>query len=60
MPQPMQHCFTGGTIRRPEARVRHCARRRDAAMAVTPEAVDAIKPRLHCHRSRSFVVFRIQ
>jgi hypothetical protein len=60
MKQPMEHCFLGGTIRRPEARVRHCARRRQAAQAVPPQTVDAVKPRLHCHRSRSFIVYRIQ
>jgi hypothetical protein len=56
----MEHCFLGGTIRRPEARIRHCARRRQAAQAVPPQTVDAVKPRLHCHRSRSFIVYRIQ
>jgi len=56
----MEHCFLGGTIRRPAARVRGCARRRMAAQAVSPDTVDPAKARLHCHRSRSFLVFRIQ
>jgi len=60
MKEPMEHCFLGGTIRRPAARVRGCARRRMAAQAVSPDTVDPAKARLHCHRSRSFLVFRIQ
>jgi hypothetical protein len=59
MKQPMQHCFTGGS-RRPGIRVLSSHRRRSAVQAAGPNDVDTLKARLHCHRSRSLLVFRIQ
>jgi hypothetical protein len=51
-----------GASKRPEARV-HCSvcrHNRFFAYAVGPGTVDPMKARLHCHRSRSLLVFRIQ
>jgi hypothetical protein len=60
--KPLGPCVPGGLIR-PEARAHRrgdCRRNRFFAYARGPGALDPVKARLHCHRSRSFVVYRIQ
>jgi hypothetical protein len=59
MKQVLAHCLTGGS-RRPGIRVRGSHRRRSVVQAASLNDVDALKARLHCHRSRSLLVFRIQ
>jgi hypothetical protein len=59
--QVKAQCLRGGAIR-PAGRV-HCStcrHNRFFAHAVGPGVVDPAKARLHCHSSRSFLVFRIQ
>jgi hypothetical protein len=59
MKQVLAHCFTGGS-RRPGIRIRVSHRRRSAVQAAGLNEVDVANVRLHCHRSRSLLVFRIQ
>jgi len=59
MKQVLSHCLTGGS-RRPRIRVRGSHRRRAAVDAAELNDIEALKARLHCHRSRSLLVFRIQ
>ena len=59
MKQVLAHCFTGGS-RRPGIRIRGSHRRRSAVQAAGLNDIDVTKARLHCHRSRSLLVFRIQ
>jgi hypothetical protein len=59
MKQVLAHCLTGGS-RRPGIGVRSSHRRRSVVQAAGLKEVDVAKARLHCHRSRSMLVFRIQ
>jgi hypothetical protein len=52
-------CLSGGS-RRPGIRVRASHRRRSVVQAAGLSDVEDLKARLHCHRSRSLLVFRIQ
>jgi hypothetical protein len=56
---PKAPCIPGGS-RRPEIRIHGAHRRRCVVDAAELNDIDALKARLHCHRSRSLLVFRIQ
>jgi len=56
---PKAACILGGS-RRPGIRVRGSHPPRAVVQAAALNEVDALKTRLHCHRSRSLLVFRIQ
>jgi hypothetical protein len=59
MMTPKAPCILGG-LRRPGILIHGSHRRRAAVDAAELSDIDALKERLHCHRSRSLLVFRIQ